>query len=196
VAENTARPSTLQALQVIADPVRIRIYEVLVRDGPCTVSQLAHKAKLAIGSASYHLQRLNRAGFVEEAAGEPSDRRTHWWRAVPGGMHWSPADFLESTGGRTVSSAAQRAFTERRIRRLGRWATTWHRWSKEWVDAAVETDGILRLTPAELAGMAAELTDVMQRWAGRADVAASSGALGDRQPVFVLISAFPLDAEE
>ena len=189
----TSPITTLEALRTIAHPARIRLYELLLLDGPATVSQLAAKASLAIGSASYHLRLLHRAGFVEEAPGTSHDRRTHWWRAVPGGLHWSPADFLDTPSGRDVSTTAQRLLTERRVRRLAGWNATWHRWAKEWIDAAVETDAVLHLTPEELAQFATELQETIRRWATRDRGGEPSS---DRRPVFVVLGAFPVGERE
>jgi len=199
--------TALDALRAIAHPVRIQIYELLVLDGPDKVSQIAEKVNLAVGSASYHLAQLHQVGLVEEATELSSDRRTHWWRAVPGGLRWSPADFLESAGGREVSTSAQRMLTERRIRRLGEWNASWHRWPRDWINAAVETDTVLHLTPQELTCMAGEISAVVRRWADRPATASSSAASGDqteeaadadaaeRQPIFMFLSAFPVEKQ-
>lgn len=195
-SENPAS-GALEALRAIAHPVRIQIYELLTLDGPSNVSQVATKINLAVGSASYHLAQLQQAGFIEEATDISADRRTRWWRAVPGGLNWSPADYLASASGREVSTQAQRLLTERRVRRLVEWNSSWHQWSKSWIEAAVESDAILQLTAEELAGMTAELSAVVRKWVALTDDASSDTttsrtSASGRELVFLLLSAFPV----
>ncbi|MDI1462214.1 helix-turn-helix domain-containing protein [Catellatospora sp. KI3] len=194
MTSKTSPVTSIDALRTIAHPARIRLYEILLQSGHSTVSQLADRANLAIGSASYHLQQLMRAGFVEEVSGPTQDRREHWWRAIPGGLKWSPADFLGSPSGQEISTSAQRMLTERRVKRLGRWNESWQSWGKEWVEAAVETDAMLNLTPQELSMMVAELTAVIRRWA--ATGAEPNDDSGSRSPVFAFLSAFPVEPSE
>jgi DNA-binding transcriptional ArsR family regulator len=192
IVEEPSVVTAIDSLRVIAHPARIRIYEVLVLDGPQTVSALAERAELAVGSASYHLKQLHRAGFVEESRGENPDRRNHWWRAVPGGLKWEPTDYLGSVSGTEISTSAQRMMAERRIRRLGRWTETWHLWDRDWIEASVETDTFLELTSEELAELGQEVSAVIRRWSKRSGTQGSSSA-SERSPVFLFFSAFPIE---
>ncbi|HET7386119.1 MAG TPA: helix-turn-helix domain-containing protein [Nocardioidaceae bacterium] len=170
---------------MIAHPARTRLYELLVVHGPRTVSQLAEETELAVGSASYHLRQLQRAGFVEDDTSQSADKRTHWWRAVPGGLRWSAADFIDSPSARALSTAAQRVLAQRRFDKWSDWNATWHEWGARWADAAIESDALLELTPDELSKMSEEISAVIRRWSHRSE---SSDAA---RTVFLFISAFP-----
>jgi DNA-binding transcriptional ArsR family regulator len=201
VPENSPPASTLRALRAMAHPARIRIYEILIELKQATVGQLASKAGIAVGSASYHVQHLGEAGLVREVEDPQGDRRQHWWAPVPGGLRWSPSDFLNSSVGQEVSSATQLALSERRIRRLSHWHLTWHDWPAEWIDATVETDAMLRLTSQELAEMSDELQQVVRRWRQHGEAAADQEEKEEegstqRQRIFAFINAFPLTGEE
>jgi DNA-binding transcriptional ArsR family regulator len=197
VIEETPRASTLRALRAMAHPARIRIYEILVERKQATVGQLASKAGIAVGSASYHVQQLSEAGLVREVTSPQGDRRQHWWAPVPGGLRWSPSDFLDSLVGQEVSSATQLALSERRVRRLSHWHLTWPDWPAEWIDATVETDAMLRLTSQELAEMSEELQQVVRRWRQHGEAAADQeGGSTRRRRVFAFINAFPIPSEE
>lgn len=196
--DQTTRPATtIEALRVIAHPVRINLYELLVEHGRSTVSELAARAGLAVGSVSYHLQQMQKAGLAKDSAIRGADKRQHWWEAVPGGLRWSPADFLQSPSGREISSLGQQALAERRLRRLAHWQRTWPEWGEEWADAALGTDVAIALTPQELAEMGAELQEVVRRWAARTGTSSPDSSPADRRNVFVHIDAFPVasDAE-
>lgn len=173
----------------MAHPARLRLYELLVLEGRSTVSNLASRADLAVGSVSHHLTQLHRAGLVQEADDPGLDRRKHWWEAVPGGLKWSAGDFVDSPSRRAVASLALQVFTEQRMRYLTQWQRTWSQWPQAWVHAAVHTDAVLQLTPRELREMESDLAEVTRRWAKYAE---STPDQEGRQPVFTMTHAFPL----
>jgi hypothetical protein len=146
-------------------------------------------------SVSYHLQQMQKAGLAKDSSHRGTDKRQHWWEAVPGGLRWSPADFLESPSGREISSLGQQALAERRIRRLAHWQKTWSEWEAEWVDAALGTDVAISLTAEELTQMGAELQEVIRRWSVRANESTPKSSPSERRNVFVLIDAFPVASE-
>lgn len=194
----TGTIKSVDALRIIANPTRIRLYEVLSRRGRSRVSELADEAGLAVGSVSYHLQQMHNAGLVAEVSDGSSDRREHWWEAVPGGVRWSPADFLGSPGGQEVANAAAGFVTERRLSRLARWHETWQHWDSNWVDSTLETDMILSLTADEMRELGAELQAVISRWSSDQRPQSTAGAsesVPGRNPVFAFLCVIPL-AEE
>jgi DNA-binding transcriptional ArsR family regulator len=62
---------------VLAHPMRFRIWELL-REGPATASQLAHRLGESRGSASYHLRLMARADLIQEDE-SLGTRRERWW---------------------------------------------------------------------------------------------------------------------
>ncbi len=193
----TGTIKSLDALRIIANPTRIHLYEVLSRRGRSRVSELADEAGLAVGSASYHLDQMHKVGLVAEVSGVSGDAREHWWEAVPGGVRWSPADFLGSPGGQEVANAAAGFATEHRLGRLARWHETWQRWDREWVDSTLETDMILSLTAGEMRELGAELQAVISRWSSerRHSAAEASAPAPARKSVFAFLSVIPLVEE-
>ncbi|MGW7291737.1 ArsR/SmtB family transcription factor [Streptomyces xiamenensis] len=186
---STSPATSIDTLRVMAHPGRIRLYELLVHHGRSRVSDLASRSGLAVGSVSYHLSQLHRAGLVRESADAGADKRQHWWEAVPGGFHWSPGDFLSSPAERKVSALALQVFNERRIQYLMHWQETWDQWPRPWIDAAVQTDAVLNLTPEEMQAMESELNALVRRWA---EHAAASPDQAGRRRVFTMTHAFPL----
>lgn len=189
-----------EALTIIADASRIRIYEILHTSGPMNVSALASEAGIAVGSASHHLRMLHRGGFVEPVDGPKVDRRAHWWRAKPGGLRWSPADFMSGVGEVEVATAFQRALVERSIDRVRSWLTGWQEWSPEWVDASLNIDAIINLTPEELAelgaGISRLLRETKEKSARRSADNNSADNNAEARPVFTFVFSFPLAQED
>ncbi len=186
MSKKTGRITDPMVLKIIAHPARLRLYEVLVAGGPATAAQLAKHVPGAPGSLSYHLRQLAAHGFIEEAPDLCKDGRERWWRAIPGGVRWSPEDFADSPGAQEVAASAQRVLVGRHIERLQEWlAEGPQRWGPTWASAAQSTDSVLRLTPKELRELGEELDAVIARWAKRPK---SSG----HEQVFLFLHAFPI----
>ncbi len=187
-------PTTLRAF---AHPVRMRLYEALLAQGPSTASQLAREVPGAPGSLSYHLRTLARHGFVEEAPELASDGRERWWRAVSGGARWAEEDLNESPGMREAATSAQLMFLARQQDRLRDWlqANDPH-FGPQWRSVAVSSDLVLHLSSDELGELGRDLEEVTDRWMARSreNRASNDSTLAadeDRSPVFVVVHAFP-----
>ncbi|MEU7819711.1 helix-turn-helix domain-containing protein [Catellatospora sp. NPDC049133] len=196
-AKTTARITDLRTLRAIAHPVRLRLYEVLATGGPATASKLSAYVPGAPGSLSYHLRQLAEHGYIEEAPELGKDGRERWWRAIPGGVRWSNADFEGQPAGREALASAQQVLVARQLERLHAWqAAGAEQWGPDWAGAAVATDTVLHLSLDELREFAADLHAVMNKW-GEASRAATQGARRgddtDREQVFVFTHAFPFD---
>lgn len=187
----------LRSVRAIAHPLRIQIYELLVLDGPMTVSTVADRCSIAVGSASYHLMQLAEAGYAEEADPSPAsdrrDRRERWWRAGGHGLEWNPADMLDSPGARDLSSSATAMLVQRRALKLMTWARGWSEWPRAWIEAAQDIDTYLDLAPDELRELASELDDVVSKWRKR--TTGDGARRADRERVFLAYSAFPTRRE-
>lgn len=179
-------PAVLKAL---AHPLRLRLYELLTARGPATASQLGDHVDEAPGLLSYHLRQLATHGFIEEAPELAQDGRERWWRVVPGGIRWSTADFLAEPGPRAIAATALRLMLSRQLDRLQQFRDSQDAWGADWVDAAVSTDALLRLSPDELRAMGAEIQAVVSRWASR-DLPADGV---ERADVFAFVHAIPFD---
>jgi DNA-binding transcriptional ArsR family regulator len=195
-ARTTRKITDPAVLKALAHPLRLRLYELLSARGPATATQLGEHVDEAAGLLSYHLRQLAEHGYVEEAPELATDGRERWWRVVPGGISWSTADFLGEPGGRAVAGTAERMLLGRQLDRLQQYTERQEAWGPDWVDAAIGTDALLRLTPDELRAFGADLQAVISRWASRdlpadaADAAAAADGT-ERADVFAFVHAFP-----
>lgn len=189
-------------LRVIAHPMRLRLYELLVSDGPATAARLSKHVDAAPGSLSYHLRQLAEFGYIEEAPELREDSRERWWRAIPGGVRWMAEDFEDSSGSREAIDSAQRVLTGRQIERLRQWqATGSQHWDKDWVRAAHSTDNILHLTTDELRQMGDDLDAVVSMWSERSRAArqntdSEESTASQREQIFVFMHAFPFAGDK
>ena len=116
------------------------------------------------------------------AGGGPVDAR----QASRGATSWSPSVF---TGGEPGEAEAHRQFARRVGADYARWLAGWvdelDDWSPEWHDAWELSDLHMRLTPAQLKALTAELLETIMRYR-------AAGPDGeDAERVAVLLQAFP-----
>jgi DNA-binding transcriptional ArsR family regulator len=82
----------VEALRVLAHPMRQRILRYLREAGPATSTTLAQDLGENSGIMSYHLRQLAEHGFVEEVA-ERGRGRERWWQVSPQPL-WIPREGL------------------------------------------------------------------------------------------------------
>jgi DNA-binding transcriptional ArsR family regulator len=177
-------PESERLLVALAHPLRRRLLDLLTLEGPATVSSLAERTGQAVGNASHHLRVLGEAGVIEAAPELARDRRERWWRRRPGPVQWSTADAGGTPTAAAVASAAESVNLERQLELLRGWLHDRDGAGEEWERAAFSTDDWLRLTPGELAELAAELNALLGRWREREPAA-------DAEPVFFVARGFP-----
>lgn len=111
-------------LKALAHPLRGRIMDLLSVHGASTVSGLARRADVAVGSISHHLGVLADAGLVVEVPELAATKREHWWDRAGGGIAWNTEEMEDAEGQRTAAAlelagleeqaARTRAWIERR----------------------------------------------------------------------------------
>jgi hypothetical protein len=99
-------------------------------------------------------------------------------------ISWSLSDFTADAADVAAADAAMAIGLQRQVELVSTWLGSPASREQPWTDAAFSTDGFLRLSPAELAELGAEIQAVMDRYAGRPEAP-------DREPVFVIGRGFP-----
>ncbi|MCF6508787.1 ArsR family transcriptional regulator [Blastococcus sp. MG754426] len=157
------RVTDVDALRVLAHPLRSSLLGALRVDGPSTASRLAERFGESSGSTSYHLRQLARHGFVAELPDE-GNARDRWWQALHRRTSWDTADLAGDPAGRElVEEVLHRQLSQQR-RRLDAHASQFESLDTEWRDATSLSDWSLRLSPAAARQLADELNDVVRRW--------------------------------
>ena len=82
----------VEALRVLAHPMRQRILRYLRQAGPATSTTLARDLRENSGIMSYHLRQLAEYGFVQEVPGRGQGRE-RWWELTPEPL-WIPREGL------------------------------------------------------------------------------------------------------
>lgn len=150
-------------LRALAHPLRVRILDLLNRDGPATATRLAERLGQSSGLLSWHLRQLAEPGLVVEDV-DRGTRRERWWRSAHDSYRLRVADFLDNpafAGAVDVylrTSVGQRYAAETRfVDELAEWRTEWH-------DKFSFDEDRLFLTPDETAALDAEVRAVIERY--------------------------------
>jgi DNA-binding transcriptional ArsR family regulator len=183
-----------RVLAAMTHPVRRRLLDALLIDGPSTASMLAARTGQAVGNISHHLKVLAQASLIEEEPSLARDRRERWWKVSATSRRWSSTAFGEDPAAEAVAEAAESLNLEHQVEKVRAWNAQRDNASPEWVDAAFSSDVWLNLTPAELQQLSAELTGLLHRWRDRTPPAGDEQASADgtgRQSVFVFARGVP-----
>jgi DNA-binding transcriptional ArsR family regulator len=185
------RVDDLATLRAIAHPLRMRLLGALRVDGPATASELGRRFDESSGSTSYHLRQLERYGFVEEDANQPS-RRERRWRATTDYTSWNSADFLDDVGGQSALRVFERERIDFTVRHLQRWYAERHQWPRSWSAAEIGSDSLLHLRVEDLSALKQDLDGLLARYKVTERAADDPSAAR----VLVLTYAFPLTEVE
>jgi DNA-binding transcriptional ArsR family regulator len=152
------------SLQALAHPTRLALLEAIGVSGAMTATQASRVVGESPSACAYHLRMLARLGFVEEAGGGHGRQRP--WRLVP----VASMSFDEESDDPAVATAAgalSKALIERFIAVIRRFELERAAYPRDVRDVTGTIQSILYTTPAELAGLRAELMASLFRYSDR-----------------------------
>jgi DNA-binding transcriptional ArsR family regulator len=186
------RPITdLGTLKALAHPLRMQLYRGLCVARTATASQLAEQVDEAVSLVSYHLRKLAEHGLVEQAEPQSADGRERWWRPASHGVSIRDQDFRDAPERAAAHLAATRLFHEQWADMYRRYLDERPTWGPEWNSAAPHSESLLRLTPAELAELAAELLALAKKYDEKGRAAEAAGDTEGRENVALHVNGFP-----
>ncbi|PKL23581.1 MAG: transcriptional regulator [Spirochaetae bacterium HGW-Spirochaetae-3] len=150
-------------LKGLAHPLRLRLLGALREFGPATSSMLARRLGESSGATSYHLRQLASFGFIEEDP-RPS-KKERWWRASHGSTYFDERSIGEDLESGLLGAEFLRSIAGAHATRMAGWIGGLPDSSGDWRYAGTISDWGLRLTPAELKRLQAELEAVVARYA-------------------------------
>lgn len=178
---------SIDVLTAVHHPVRRRIIDHLVINGPSQVGTMARAFGEQVGSISHHLRMLERVDVVERAPELATDGRTSWWRYRNLSISWSPDDFSDVPADLHRARAAEKLNFEHQVAKFVGWKRRSESFPAEWRRAAYSSDSLARATPDELTDLLARLRATLEAW--REEIDLEDGA--DREPVFLFMHGFP-----
>jgi len=179
-------PSRLRGL---VHPIRVRLLTLLQEDGPATASQLGRRVGHSSGVTSYHLRILAENGFVEEDTDRGNGRDRYWrsryrqtsftFRSPDDPPDESNVELAEQYVRMVVDSQYARmvAFIESMPDRLGELPNL--PWTFD--------DFRLRLTIDEARALAADVRDLVRRYARETSATANQSDAKDSLFLFQML---------
>ncbi|MEV0015997.1 ArsR/SmtB family transcription factor [Streptomyces tendae] len=181
----------LGTLKALAHPLRMQLYRGLCVARTATASQLAEQVDEAVSLVSYHLRKLAEHGLVEQADPQSADGRERWWQPSSNGVTIRDENFRDAPERAAAHLAATRLFHEQRADMYRRYLDERPTWGPEWNSAAPDNESLLRLTPADLAELAAELLALAKKYDERGRAAEAAGDTEGRENVALHVYGFP-----
>ncbi|WP_345596012.1 helix-turn-helix domain-containing protein [Streptomyces marokkonensis] len=186
------RPITdLGTLKALAHPLRMQLYRGLGVVRTATASQLAEQVDEAVSLVSYHLRKLAEHGLIEEAEPQSADGRERWWQLSSTSVSIRDENFRDAPERVAAHLAATRLFHEQRTGMYRRYLDERPTWGAEWSTAAPDNEALLRLTPAELAELGAELLALAEKYDEKGRAAEAAGDTEGRENVALHVYGFP-----
>lgn len=180
---------TATELRALAHPLRARLLEALITEGPLTASECAERMGESPANCSWHLRQLAKYAFVEEAGGGVGRQRP--WRAVATGINWSGGASqpeLESAG-----EALEEVWLDHQIGSFQAYLARRSNESAAWRAASLLGQSLTWMTVEELTDLARECTTLLSRYIERTDPALRPA---DARLVRLVVLGFPDRAPE
>lgn len=147
------------ALATLTHPMRIKLLNHLMTEGPATASQAARAVGDTPSNSSYHLRILAKFGWV--APEDSADGRERPWRALVTGFTVDLGADPESPAGR--NTLALTAMTVQQNQQEAREALERFRsLDPEWQRASSYGGYLLRVTPDELAELTQQIDALLR----------------------------------
>jgi DNA-binding transcriptional ArsR family regulator len=151
-------------LRALAHPLRVRLLNLLRKDGPATATLLAKRVGESSGATSYHLRQLAAYGFVEDDPDQSRVGRERWWRSTYTYTEWRDTDFIYDPELRDILDDWLRQLLRAQFGRVETWLAERADWDKNWVEAADLSDWTLRLTAEQLTRLRDDLHATLSRY--------------------------------
>ena len=148
-----------EVLEALAHPVRLDVLNYLMSMGPATASICARAVGDTPSNCCYHLRTLARHGLVESIASP--DGRERPWRATITGFDVDPEAEPESRR-RTWIGGPDGRLARARAASLRDYLSHRDAFAAEWRAADQWSAYMLRVTPAELSRLAAQLDELIR----------------------------------
>lgn len=156
-----------KVLAAVSHPLRRRMMDILLLDGPATASTLAERTDQAVGNISHHLRTLATSDLVEEVPELARDRRERWWRLVSQKIRWSSTDFVGDPSAEAIERAAASINLDRQTGHVRAWSTVSAADREWWGEGPFAVNSWMRLSAEELEEVAEEVIELLDRWRDR-----------------------------
>ncbi|MEV0560495.1 helix-turn-helix domain-containing protein [Dactylosporangium sp. NPDC050588] len=178
-------PVTIRAL---AHPLRIKLHELVGRQGPTTAAQAARQLGVSQALASHHLRQLAKYGFVEPA--DTTNNRDHPWQVTA-------TSISAARTGQDETSAAvdvlDQMVAERGVEHLAAWHRRRDQYDPRWQRNAGVAQSLVYLTVEEFTELHEALDALITPLVERRRLGEHAARPADAQPVNLTFISVPVE---
>ncbi|GAA4243720.1 ArsR/SmtB family transcription factor [Dactylosporangium darangshiense] len=171
------------AIRALAHPLRLKLRELVGREGALTAAQAARELGVSQALASHHLRQLAKYGFVEQAPA--ADNRERPWRVTTTSYSW------EAGAG---ADALEQLIAQRAIGQLVDWQRRRGGEDAVWRENTGIGQSLVYLTADEMVELRRALDAVIEPLVARRPIGDAAARPAGARPVDLTIICTPLEA--
>jgi DNA-binding MarR family transcriptional regulator len=176
------------AIRALAHPLRLRLHELVGREGAVTAAQAARHLGVSQALASHHLRQLAKYGFVEQAPA--ADNRERPWRVTSTSYSWEPAvTDLETS---MAADVLEQLLAQRALAQLLDWQQRRPDADQRWRDNTGVGQHLIYLTPSEMIELGEALDALVTPLVTRRPIGDATTRPAEALPVDLTIICVPL----
>jgi DNA-binding MarR family transcriptional regulator len=176
------------AIRALAHPLRIKLHELVGRQGPTTAAQAARQLGVSQALASHHLRQLAKYGFVEPA--DSTNQRDHPWQ-VTATSHALPRAERDEIS--AAVDVLDRLVAERGIEHLMAWHRRRDQYDPRWQRHAGVGQSLVYLTVEEFAALHRALDALISPLVERRRLGDHAARPDGAQPVNLTLIGVPVE---
>jgi hypothetical protein len=147
----------------MAHPLRLRLYELITREGTLTTTRASELVGEGTASCSFHLRQLSKYGFIELAPARDSRERP--WRRTT--VAFQVPDLTDDPAFAAALGHATAVAIDASVRALSEYVRTREEYPRRWRDAALVSDSMLYLTVDETMQLRQSILELTSRYLDR-----------------------------
>ncbi len=182
-------PVTIRAL---AHPLRLKLHELVGRQGPTTAAQAARVLGISQALASHHLRQLAKYGFVEPA-GAPNDRDRPW-QITATSLDLPRGGQNPQTG--IAVDVLERLVAERGLEYLTEWHLRRDDYDATWQRYSGVGQSLVYVTAEEYAELHEAFDALVERLVQRRRLGDAAARPPDAKPVNLVLISVPIQPTE
>jgi predicted ArsR family transcriptional regulator len=177
-------------IRAMAHPLRLKLHELVGREGSVTAAQAARVLDISQALASHHLRQLAKYGFVERA--EAGDERERPWRVTTTSYSLDPA--VDDAEGAGAADVLEQLLAERAVAQLLEWQRRGRDWPAPWRQNTGVGQNLMYLTLAETIDLRNQLDALITPLVERRPIGQPEVRPADAVPVDLTLLLVPLRA--
>jgi predicted ArsR family transcriptional regulator len=176
------------AIRALAHPLRIKLHELIGRQGPTTAARAARELGVSQALASHHLRQLAKYGFVEPA--RAANQRDHPWQ-ITATSHGLPRGGVDAQTSVAVDTLEQ-LVAERALERLAQWHRHHDEYDARWQEHSGVGQNLIYLTAEEYAELHRALDALITPLVERRRLGDVAARPSDARPVNLTLISVPV----